>query len=353
MNPYQNLPEKHYWRLAIANKNMFDICELWDPKFNILPTDKIITYGSCFAQHIGKALAKRQYQWLIKEIAPFSFPKDASLKFNYGVFSTRTGNIYTTSLLRQWIDWALGEKEPPTEIWSQNSRCYDPFRPNIEPDGFCSKEEMLTSRNKTIKLFKAGILEADYLFFTMGLTESWFNRDGEYEYPMCPGTAAGNYNPKKHIFKNQSFADVLNNLKDAIEKIRKINSKIKILLTVSPVPLTATYSKEHVLVATMESKSILRSVAGHLARKMSYVDYFPSYEIINSAPFKGTFFESNLRSVNHVGVDFVMETFFNAIKNKFGSPSLPGDIKLATSVNNDPDDDDNVVCEEELLDAFG
>jgi len=37
MNPYENLPKKAFWKLAVANKSMFDISELWDPKFHIKP----------------------------------------------------------------------------------------------------------------------------------------------------------------------------------------------------------------------------------------------------------------------------------------------------------------------------
>jgi hypothetical protein len=58
-NPYLNLPDKSFWKLSVANKSMFDISELWCPKFNIEPHHKVATFGSCFAQHIGRALKKK------------------------------------------------------------------------------------------------------------------------------------------------------------------------------------------------------------------------------------------------------------------------------------------------------
>lgn len=42
------------------------------------------------------------------------------------------------------------------------------------------------------------------------------------------------------------------------------------------------------------------------------VDYFPSYELINSPAAKGMFFEKNEREINKVGVDFVMGQFFSS-----------------------------------------
>ena len=51
---------------------------------------------------------------------------------------------------------------------------------------------------------------------------------------------------------------------------------------------------------------ILRSVAGELAKKYDFIDYFPSYEMIASPWSKGFFYDANMRSVNPGGVASVM-----------------------------------------------
>ncbi|MDL4861707.1 GSCFA domain-containing protein [Halomonas elongata] len=296
-SPYESLPEKSFWKKAVASKSMFDIESLWDPKFRIRPRNKVATFGSCFAQHIGNALKSRGFNWFITETAPESLSRENAKEFNYGIFSSRTGNIYTTSLLRQWTEWALGEREVPEEVWEYNGRFYDPFRPRIEPNGFSSIEELKASQQQTLKSFERCIKESNFFVFTLGLTESWINAEHGYEYPMCPGTVAGDFDENLHKFKNQQFSEILQNLKLAMDLMRRENKSLKFILTVSPVPLTATKSGNHVLVATMESKSILRAVAGQLSGNNRYVDYYPSYEIINSPVFKGVFFEPNQRSV--------------------------------------------------------
>jgi hypothetical protein len=343
MNPYVNLSEKSFWKLAVANQSMFDLKSIWQPKFNILPKHKVATYGSCFAQHIGNALKARGFNWLIAETPPETMKENDAKYFNYNVFSARTANIYTTSLLRQWVKWCNDEVDVPSEIWEKDGRYFDPFRPTIEPNGFKSPEELIESRNQVIRSFCDSIKNCDYFVFTLGLTESWINSEFGYEYPMCPGTVAGEFNANKHIFVNQQFSDILKNLKEAIVLMRGINRNIKFILTVSPVPLTATMSGDHVLVATMHSKSILRAVAGQLASTIGFVDYFPSYEIINSPVFKGAFFEPNQRSVNPYGVAFVMDNFFNSLYEKFGVTSAQ------SKTNNNVRD---AICEEELLEAF-
>ena len=97
----------------------------------------------------------------------------------------------------------------------------------------------------------------------------------------------------------------------------------------------------------MASKSILRAVADQLASNRQNVDYFPSYEIINSPVFKGAFFEPNQRSVNPHGVNFVMDNFFKCLTAKYGVServNKPPKGKQAKTADE--------VCEEELLDAF-
>jgi hypothetical protein len=352
-NPYEALPVSAFWAPAVAKRHMLDITGLWSAPFPIGPHTSIATYGSCFAQHFSRALVARGFSWLNAEPAPDGMGEEAAHRFNYGVFSARTGNIYTASLLRQWVEWALEVSVPPDLHWEQDGRIYDPFRPAIEPEGFGSVEEMLASRRSCIAAFRASITECNLLVFTLGLTESWWDAEGGFEYPMCPGTHAGTFDPKTHVFRNQDYAFVQDNLVRALTLIRRARKQgPKVLLTVSPVPLTATNSGNHVLVATMESKSILRAVAGQVARDLRAVSYFPSYEIINSPVFRGAFFEPNLRSVNHHGVEHVMQTFFTGLLQQAAPlAKVPARVRRGPAAQDQTDDD--LQCEEQLLQTFG
>lgn len=356
MNPYESQPPSAFWKPSVADRSMFDIDGLWAPKWVVPPRQPVATFGSCFAQYIGNALAARKYNWLITERPPHGLSADNALAFNYGVFTCRTGNIYTTSLLKQWTQWALGKTAVPGEVWEKGGRFYDPFRPRVEPNGFESQQEVRASLAQTIGAFRNAIEQCRQFVFTLGLTESWVNARHGYEYPMCPGTVAGEHDPAQHTFVNQDFATILRNLTDAIAMMSEVNPHIRFILTVSPVPLTATMSGRHVLVATMHSKSILRAVAGQLATEQESVDYFPSYEIINSPAFRGTFFEPNLRNVNPAGVTFVMNSFFACQEATFGAPrwpKRPADGANEPAGKGAPARRTGDVCEEELLAAFG
>ena len=348
MHPYENLPTRQFWRTAVATRHMSDIDELWEPKYSIEPQDPIATFGSCFAQHIGRAFVKRGYSWLDGERKPLGLSDQNRRKFNYGIFSCRTGNIYTTSLLTQWLRWT-NDEVPPAECWENDGRFFDPFRPNIEPGGFESPEEMGRSRQPCIDALNLVVSESSVFVFTLGLTESWFNRAEGYEYPLCPGTVSGLFDPNLHVFENQRFQKVCNQLEDAIKLLRSKNPTIRILLTVSPVPLTATNSGRHVLAATMESKSILRAAAGQLAETYDYIDYFPSYELVSSPVFKGASYDPNQRTINRSGVDFVMKNFFQCLT----SAGTQFEVEVGNNASGPTwRVEEDVVCEEELIDAF-
>ncbi|MBC7738901.1 MAG: GSCFA domain-containing protein, partial [Candidatus Saccharibacteria bacterium] len=135
----------------------------------------------------------------------------------------------------------------------------------------------------------------------------------------------------------------------------EVNPALRVLLTVSPVPLTATATRDHVLVATTYSKSVLRAVAGDVAASHAQVDYFPSYEIITAPPYAGQFFAENKRTVLGEGVAHVMTQFFKGQAGKYGAtvpePATAAPVerrgKKAEQVVED------LVCEEAILAAFG
>ncbi len=346
MHPYKSLPQHAFWRHCINSDDAFGISRIWDPKFSISNRDEIATYGSCFAQHIGRALKARGFRWLRTEPAVFGMQKATLKEFGYELFSSRTGNIYTSSQMLQWTEWAMDPGKMPGEIWKKRGRFYDPLRPNLEPNGFASVEEVTQARKITCAAFRQSVEQAQVFVFTLGLTERWRNLAAGFEYAICPPRYA--FDPETHGFSNMSCREVEEALARAILNLRKMNPALKILLTVSPVPLAATATGGHVWAATTYSKSVLRAVAGQAAQDYDFVDYFPSYEIIKNPLEQGWFFEPDMRRVNQTGVSRVMDVFFGAQEHKFGN--IPDPLPDSTAGQGGAED---VVCEEELLAAFG
>jgi len=352
MYPYNSLPAHAFWKEGVSNRSAIEITDIWNPKFPIAPADRIATYGSCFAQHIGEALDKRGYNWFRAEAEIYGMSKPNLKKFGYNLFSSRTGNIYTTSQMLQWTEWAKAPSKMPKEVWNRNGRFYDVIRPTLEPEGFASLEELYTARKITCAAFEKSVKRSQVFIFTLGLTERWLNNKLDFEYTLCPPPKE--YDEDNHIFSSMSYGQVEDSLQQSIDNLRAMNPALKVILTVSPVPLVATASGSHVLVATTHSKSLLRTVAGQASQKNDFVDYFPSYEIINNPAGRGHFFDENLRTVNDLGVKNVMDSFFSAQETKFGqAPDKAKDGASPSNLSESQSNIDDLICEEEISYAFG
>lgn len=354
-NPYKHIPPRGFWRTAVAEPGLFGLSELWKSDWP-LPQDAVFaTFGSCFAQHISRALLSRGMNWLNAEPAPGRTPAELARKYNYGVFSARTGNIYTAAQLLIWVKLAAGRMSADTvELWTdKHGRVHDLLRPKIEPAGFLSEAEARASLASTARAFRRCITDADVFVFTLGLTEGWVNTRSGQSYSICPGTGVGTFDPEVHAFKNYTYPEILRDLDLALEMMWELNPALKVLLTVSPVPLVATASGEHVLTATQYSKSVLRAVAGDLARGHAAVDYFPSYEIIAAPPTRATFFEPNMRGIASAGVDLVMNHFFAGLDLSGAARGRNAESEAAKAARSKAQSaQEDLVCEEMILERF-
>ena len=317
-NPYNSKPERNFWRNAVGSRHFADIADLWLP-MALCKSDRIATAGSCFAQHIGNNLSKRGARWMDMEPAPPLFSSDSDArKFGFGVFSCRYGNIYTTRQLLQLFEEAHGIRIPDEIVWQKQSRYFDGLRPGVDPIGQDSPEIVFSLRKAHLSAVKRMFAELDLFVFTLGLTEGWELVSDGTMFPMAPGTVAGAFDSDKYRFHNLRHSEIRSDLEAFRQHLLAINPNARILLTVSPVPLAATATDNHVLIATSYSKAVLRAIAGELSEDYSNIYYFPSFEIINSHPNRGVFFDPDLRNVNPFGVDFVMKHFFTgSLANEF------------------------------------
>lgn len=310
-NPYKSQAKKAFWRPAIAERHYADLSDLWTP-LSLKKEHKVATAGSCFAQHIGNNLAIRGADFMDMEPRPPLFDSDAEARrFGFGVFSCRYGNIYTTRQLLQLFDEAHGIRIPTERVWKKGDRFFDAMRPSVDPVGQDSAETVIALREKHLEKVREMFRTLDLFVFTMGLTEGWESREDGTMYPMAPGTLAGSYDPELYQFHNLRHREILEDMEAFWARLKSINPDARMLLTVSPVPLTATATDNHVLPAAVYSKSVLRGVAGDLAEDHEDIFYFPSYEIISSHPSGGMFFNPDQRTVNAFGVNYVMSHFFS------------------------------------------
>jgi hypothetical protein len=342
MNPYKGIKDYCYWENSVTLPAPGQIDPVTRCKV-IKQSDKVSTMGSCFAQHISNAISVSGLNYYVAENAPPEMDINFAVKNSYGIFSARYGNVYTVAQALQLFERAFSDIDSfEEEIWvNDKGRFLDPFRPQIQPDGFASINELLIDRQKHLLAVKEIFSKSDWFVFTLGLTEAWINKKTNAIYPLAPGVSGGSYNPLFHEFKNYTADEVYLDLSKLINYITKINPKINILLTVSPVPLIATYENRNVIVSTNYSKSALRVACDCVERKFSNVIYFPSYEIINCPSIGGRYFEDDLRSITKIGVAHVMRIFSKHFINENFMP--------ISNLNFNSLSSHTIVCDEEAI----
>jgi hypothetical protein len=334
IHPYLDLPSTSYWARSVARPKLEDIDPIVGDVFKIEKNQKVATAGSCFAQHIARYLRNSGFNYYVAEEGHPIASKEALDVYNYGTFSARYGNIYTVRQLLQLYKRAFGLIPTSEEVWREkNGGWLDPMRPLIQPGGFKSLEELQFDRSQHLENVKKMFVEMDFFIFTLGLTESWIDAESGTVYPMCPGVAGGSFQEGKHQFKNFSVSEVVADIDELLSSLKKINSNIKIILTVSPVPLVATATKNHVINATSYSKSVLRVAAQELANKNKEIMYFPSYEIITGNFTRGKYFSEDLRSVTEEGVEHVMRVFMRHFTDSSENLAGKSDVVDRSDIN--------------------
>ncbi|MEO2268661.1 GSCFA domain-containing protein [Pseudoalteromonas sp. YIC-656] len=309
-HPYKAKEAYSFWKRSIPNIPIENIDPVVKAPVTLQASDKIATAGSCFAQHIAKRLANSGFNYFVTETPPKEMSELDIKNENYGVFSARYGNIYTTKQLLQLFDRAFGYFKPTLKAWLRSDGQYvDPFRPQISFDAYTDIETLLIDQRHHLDAVRTMFENTDVFIFTLGLTEAWEHIEDGAVIPLAPGVVAGDFDKSQYRFVNYTSTQVSSALKDFVAKLKRVNPTARVLLTVSPVPLMATYEDRHVLVSNTYSKSVLRASAEEVCRELDDVSYFPSYEIITGSFNKGAYFKEDLREVTPEGVDHVMKLF--------------------------------------------
>jgi hypothetical protein len=310
-HPYSSIGDYARWDRGMANVPAAEIDPVVRFPLTITPEQPVMTAGSCFAQHISRHLRESGFNYLVTEPGHVLLPPALRQQFNYGVFTARFGNVYTSRQLEQLFSRAYGTFTPAERVWDRpDGRLVDPFRPTIQPSGFATLEELEADRHRHLAAVRRAFESLEVLVFTLGLTECWLSSDDGAAFPLVAGVAGGTYDPGRYRCINLGVDEIVDDMTRFIAALRGVNPGAAVVLTVSPVPLNATAFDRHVLVSSTYSKAVLRVAAERLSAALDRVHYFPAYEIVTAPSARGLYFADDLRTVTAAGVEHVMSLFF-------------------------------------------
>lgn len=351
-HPYSSLPDHRFWRKAVTSLPPFALDPVLSTPFKIAVTDKVATGGSCFAQEIAQRLKASGFHYYLAERPPEDMSAAEAERRNYSMYSCRYGNLYTTTALLQLFDRAYGALEPQLEHWirQEDGRIVDPFRPSIEPDGYASVDDMLAERERHFAAVRKMFETLDVFVFTFGHTESWRCKSDGAVLQQAPGVAGGVWDPSLYAFHNMTVADVVRDFLASVDRIRSVNANARIILTVSPVGIIATYENRHVIEANSAIKAILRAAADEVVRARPNIAYFPSYDLATVAPNASRFYRDDVRRISHFGISQTMRLFFEHFTERESEPATP--IKaLKFDVAAEAESNSRIVCDEEAIET--
>jgi hypothetical protein len=343
-NPYADLPAERFWRKVVAGVPPFALAPGPSGRFTIAPDARVATAGSCFAQHVARALTQAGFGHYLAEAAPDGLAPEAAADRQYGTYSARYGNIYTARQLLQLFDRAYGTYAPALSTWTRpDGRLVDPFRPGIEPAGFADPDAVEADRRRHLAAVRTMFESLDVFVFTLGLTEGWVHRPDGAMLPLAPGVVGGAFDPETYAFVNAGARDVRDDMLVFLERLFAVNPRARVILTVSPVPLIATYADRHVLVSNTYSKAALRVAAEEVVAAEPRAVYFPAYEIVTSTANAARYYDDDLRSVTPAAVAHVMRVFLDAFTARAKAPILtqPLGIEYRRAAS--------VICDEEAI----
>ncbi|MDO8794805.1 MAG: GSCFA domain-containing protein [Vicinamibacterales bacterium] len=192
------------------------------------------------------------------------------------------------------------------------------------------------SKRKSYAEFFSGI---GAFVFTIGLAEVW--QDRETGGVFWRGIPDEIFDANRHVFRLTTVDENARNLTRMIEIIRTLNPTAPIVLTLSPVPLMATFRDISCLTADCVSKSVLRVALDQvMSTKPANVYYWPSFEIVKwvgaNLPWASYGRKGEARAIDRPLVQLIMDEFVEA----FYTPEARAGIRArAATVPDDSAED--------------
>ena len=252
----------------------------WVPPQPVLTRGMRITaFGSCFAANITRHLSAIGY--------------DLSKDRDPDVYISRMGDgmVNTAAILGQ-LQWALEDKKQSADLWHGQ-----------EAEGY-GYDENIRLRTRDI------LLGTEFFIITLGLSEVWYDtQTGGTFWRAVPEQS---FDPTRHKFRVMSFAETKADIAEMHRLIRSHVPGAKILLTLSPIPLVATFRRVSCLTANMASKAIIRAALDEFLREHESelnqsLFYFPSMELVMQGFIDP--WEEDMRHPESYVLDTVMKVF--------------------------------------------
>jgi len=274
---YENLKTNVYnsWPRVDEPDNRFAhfAAPAFTPSFTLEPGQRIFTIGSCFARGIEMALEQRGF-----DIPTRRFTVD---KGEWGGDPMGVLNNYVPQAIAPHIKWAFGFETFDLALHAAEVRP-GRFVDLQLPMGFrpMPAEAVIARRERLSEIYRT-LADSSVVLITLGLIEAWYDKKAQSYVNCPPPKSTAKAEPDRFELHVLDYDQVVHSLRDLMALFDRVcKPGWRMILTVSPVPLTATFTTQDVAIANTYSKSVLRAATEAILAEYPNVEYFPSYETV-------------------------------------------------------------------------
>ncbi|MBV8298775.1 MAG: GSCFA domain-containing protein [Candidatus Eremiobacteraeota bacterium] len=241
-----------------------------DPKFRLHRDDAFFCIGSCFARVI-----ERQLRYRNLNVTSMRYHGE----LNEAQLGPNGANKFTTASMLNEMKWSLAGEPFPDEA--------------LVPDGEGYRDLQLADAMFPVSLARAcerrielleyfgRLKDANVVVITLGLVEVWYDHLAQLYLNITPPFDMTRRFPGRFTVRTSDYAENCARLREILDLLTAHGPPdVRIIVSVSPVPMHRTFDDVDVLSANVYAKSTLRAVAGDVSRDRPNVQYWPGYELV-------------------------------------------------------------------------
>ena len=208
-------------------------------KVTIKKADRFFCIGSCFARNIEDELICRDINVLSKEVI--------SPRNEFAGRPTSLVNKYTTASILNELEWLIHSPRPQDALVEERDGWRDmQLHSSGQPVSF---KRGIARRRYLIDHYFRRISEADVLLITLGLVESWFDAANGLYLNIAPSPWQIRRHHDRFRLERTDVAKNIARLMRIREIVKSMSPACRIIVTVSPVPMSVSFTGQDVMVA--------------------------------------------------------------------------------------------------------
>lgn len=242
--------------------------------FKIGYTDRILTLGSCFSEHMGSRLQRAAFDLLSNPLGVLYNPSSISA---------------TVRRLNEDRKFKEDEFFQTGSLWNH----FDSSNLLSGPD----MNQTLTQLNSRVDEGHNMLTKANVLMLTFGT--AWVYESDGRVVANCHKLPSTNFSRRR-----LTVEEIVVDYRNLFSEIK--NDSLHVILTVSPIRHWKDGAHENTL-----SKSILHLAVDQLCKEFEFVHYFPAYEIVLDELRDYRFFASDMLHPSDDAIQYIWEAFVN------------------------------------------